>query len=86
LFSHISARAIEAVCLLTIDSLDLETLMKSSHDAASSTAVAAVFFLIRRSPLFIGTNQAGIAGPFRRMNRCVGNLPPWIKAVNCQGR
>jgi hypothetical protein len=27
LFSHISARAIEAVCLLMINSLDLETLM-----------------------------------------------------------
>jgi hypothetical protein len=26
-FSHVSARAIEAVCLLMIDSLDLETLM-----------------------------------------------------------
>ena len=25
--SHVSARAIEAVCLLMIDSLDLETLM-----------------------------------------------------------
>ena len=28
LLSHVSARAIEAVCLLMIDSLDLETLMK----------------------------------------------------------
>ena len=27
-FSHISARAIEAVCLLMINSLDLETLMQ----------------------------------------------------------
>lgn len=26
-FSHVSTRAIEAVCLLMIDSLDLETLM-----------------------------------------------------------
>ena len=26
--SHVSARAIEAVCLLTIDSLDLEVLMQ----------------------------------------------------------
>ena len=26
--SHVSARAIEAVCLLMADSLDLETLMK----------------------------------------------------------
>jgi hypothetical protein len=26
-FSHVSARAIEAVCLLMVDSLDLETLM-----------------------------------------------------------
>jgi hypothetical protein len=28
LLSHVSASAIEAVCLLMIDSLDLETLMK----------------------------------------------------------
>src|ERR1700693_2693705 len=28
LLSHVSARAVEAVCLLMIDSLDLETLMK----------------------------------------------------------
>jgi hypothetical protein len=27
-FSHVSARAIEAVCLLMVDSLDLETLMQ----------------------------------------------------------
>jgi hypothetical protein len=27
LLSHVSARAIEAVCLLMVDSLDLETLM-----------------------------------------------------------
>ena len=27
-YSHVSASAIEAVCLLMIDSLDLETLMK----------------------------------------------------------
>jgi hypothetical protein len=26
--SHVSARAIEAVCLLMVDSLDLETLME----------------------------------------------------------
>jgi len=29
-FSHVSARAIEAVCRLTANSLDLETLMTSS--------------------------------------------------------
>jgi hypothetical protein len=28
LLSHVSARAVEAVCLLMTDSLDLETLMK----------------------------------------------------------
>lgn len=27
--SHVSARAIEAVCLLMVDSLDLETLMQN---------------------------------------------------------
>lgn len=34
--SHVSASAIEAVCLLMVDSLDLETLMKVVQDAAAS--------------------------------------------------
>jgi hypothetical protein len=34
LLSHVSARAIEAVCLLIFNSFDLETLIRSSHDAA----------------------------------------------------
>jgi hypothetical protein len=34
--SHVSARAIEAVCRLTANSLDLETLMRMILDTASS--------------------------------------------------
>src|SRR4051794_4788775 len=34
--SHVNARAIEAVCRLTANSLDLETLIASSLDTASS--------------------------------------------------
>jgi hypothetical protein len=38
LLSHVSARAIEAVCLLMLNSLDRETLMQVTHAAASSHA------------------------------------------------
>jgi len=34
--SHVSARAIEAVCLLAVVALDLETLMTVFHASASS--------------------------------------------------
>ena len=35
-FSHVIARAIEAVCLLMADSLDLETLMQAIPSASSA--------------------------------------------------
>ena len=34
---------------------------------------------MRNNLYSIGTNQADIARPFRRMNRYVRNLSPWIK-------
>jgi hypothetical protein len=41
--SHVSARAIEAVCLLMADSLDLETLMAISHADTSSACTVVPF-------------------------------------------
>jgi len=40
LLSHVSARAVEAVCLLTIDLLDLETLMKGIPSAWTTVPFA----------------------------------------------
>jgi hypothetical protein len=41
--SHVSARAIEAVCRLTANSLDLETLMRMILDTASSARTTVPF-------------------------------------------
>jgi hypothetical protein len=46
--SHVSASAIEAVCLLMADSLDLEMLMKVIPDAASSAWTTVRFALRAR--------------------------------------
>ncbi len=48
LFSQLSARAIEAVCLLMVDSFDLETLMSASHDAASLACTTVPFAMLAR--------------------------------------
>lgn len=48
LLSHISARAIDAVCLLTVDPLDLKAIMEIVSDAASSACTTASFVIRAR--------------------------------------
>ena len=80
--SHVSASAIEAVCLLMVDSLDLETLMKVVQDAASSACKSSLRDAGANEwcnlAFRIENSQDGVASTFPTMTTTL-RLPLWFR-------